>query len=38
MALGKNQFSEAQLLFKDAVQIEPTNAVVSVCLVASRHF
>ena len=38
VALGKNQFSEAQLLFKDAVQIEPTNAVVSLYLVTSRHF
>ena len=29
MALGKNEFSDAQQLFKEAVQKEPTNAVVS---------
>ena len=29
MALGKNQFSDARQLFKDAVQQDPTNAVVS---------
>ena len=29
MALGKNQFSDAQQLFKEAVQKDPTNAVVS---------
>ena len=29
VALGKNQFSDAQQLFKEAVQKDPTNAVVS---------
>ncbi len=28
IALGNNQFSEAQQLFKQAVQLDPTNAVV----------
>ena len=29
IALGYNQFSEAQQFFKEAVDAEPTNAVVS---------
>ena len=29
VALGRNQFTEAQHLFKEAVQTDPANAVVS---------
>ena len=37
LALGQNQFSDAQQAFQQAVELEPRNAIVSTARVAVSH-